>query len=249
MFDNHCHITLELFDNDREKVMERAKTGLSAILCIGVNSKDSEKVLQLATLHSGFVFPVLALCQDYATTANLEHELAFLKKHASNMVALGETGLEYHHYAPKDWPRLQEVFRAQLELAETLSLPVQVHCRKAHEDTFAILKNFPKLTVIMHCFYEERWMGEALKRGYYLSLPTLKNKARDKIMRDAPLERLFAETDSPFLWPEGRNEPSNVKEVYERIASKKNIPLERVDQVLSDNFERVYRVGERAKGL
>lgn len=250
MFDNHCHLTIDLFDKDREAVIARARQSLGAVLSVGTRQSDSEKVLALAKAHKGFVFPVLGLCQDHILDAELKSELAFLKAHASEMVALGETGLEYHHYGEEHWLRLREFFRAQLELAEELRLPVHVHIRKAHEDAFAILKDFPKLTVVLHCFYEDKWMQEALARGYYLSIPTLKNKARDKIIRQAPLNRLFAETDSPFLWQGGRNEPANVAEVYTRMGEKRGISVQEVEKSLSVNAEKVYRLAERgAKGF
>ncbi len=250
MFDNHCHLTISHFDADREEVIARARKNLNAVLCVGMEHDDSQKVLALARQHAGFIFPVLAFGQDHVLTHDLKQELAFLKKHASDMVALGETGLEYHHFPQENWPRLQEVFRAQLELAEAHGLSVQVHCRKGHDDAFRILADFPKLTVVMHCFYEDKWAEEALRRGYYLSIPTLKNKARDKILKSAPLNRLFAETDSPFLWQAGRNEPSNVAEVYQRMADKKGIPLLEVEKQLAANAEKVYRLRERgAKGF
>ncbi|MBU1197483.1 TatD family hydrolase [Candidatus Micrarchaeota archaeon] len=249
MFDGHAHLTHEKFQSDVESVIARARQSLSAVLCIGTSQIDSEHVLSLCQRHPRFLYPVIGLSPHDAVTKNLPLELSFLKKHAEQAIAIGEIGLEYHYFKEKDHAVQIQAFRAQLELAESFSKPVQIHLRESHAPAFEILAEFPKLSVILHCFYAPPFLSEALRRHYTLSLSTMKNKARDTIIKKAPLSSLQAETDSPYLWLNGRNESKNVQEVYERISSKRNIPISEVDRVLSETARRIYGIEIASKGL
>ncbi|MFH1107315.1 MAG: TatD family hydrolase [Candidatus Micrarchaeota archaeon] len=244
MLDSHCHLTHPLFSADTDAVIANAKSaGLRAILCIGTSASDSEKVLAVSRLHPSYVFPVLGLSPHDAPSADLKEELKFLEINADSAVAIGEIGLEYRHFRePADRQKQKDALAAQLQLAEKHSKPVQIHCRDAHDDLYAILADFPKLHVVMHCFYEPAFLEKSLSLGHTISVPTLRSKKRDKVLKSVPLERVHCETDSPFLWHAGRNEPRNVADVYRRLAEAKTLPLPEVEAAVDALANRLYKL-------
>ncbi|MEK6954210.1 MAG: TatD family hydrolase [Candidatus Micrarchaeota archaeon] len=243
MIDAHCHLMHEKFNADRSNVLARAKTKLKAIVETGGNMEQNEAALNFRNQHKKFVYAAIGLAPHFATTTNVPAEFEFIERNAEDAIAMGEIGLEYHYFPDeKDRERQKQVFREQLILAEKLGLPIVTHCREAYPDLFMILQDFPHQKVMLHFFNKPAFMQEALKRGYMLSIATLKSKEIDKIIKNAPLNNLLSETDSPYLWSEGRNEPANVAAAWERISEIKGIPLEEVKSALFANAAKFFEV-------
>src|SRR3989344_1905857 len=243
MIDAHCHIMHEQFNQDRHEVLARAKKALDRIVETGGNLEQNETTLSLRRQNKDFVYAAIGLAPHYATTANAREEFEFIERNAEDAIAIGEIGLEYHYFPEeKDRERQRQVFREQLILAEKLGLPVVTHCRKAYPDLFLVLKDFPMQKVMLHFFNDAKFAQEALRRGYYFSISTLKSKDVDKVIKTAPLNNLLSETDSPYLWTGGRNEPANVRFEVERIAELKAIPLQEVEHALMANASKFFEV-------
>ena len=165
------------------------------------------------------------------------------------IVGIGEIGLDY--YWDKSFIDLQkDIFIKQIKLANTLNLPICVHDREAHKDTFDILKAYNKCsTVVMHCFSGSvEFARECIKEGWYLALGgvvTFKNAVKMKeVAIDVPLERLLLETDAPYLTPvpfRGKqNQPAYVRFVAEEIAKLRGISFEELAGVTSENARKVF---------
>ena len=164
--------------------------------------------------------------------------------------AIGEIGLDYHY---EDIPReLQQVaFRKQMALAAELDLPAIVHERDAHEDGMAIVKEFPVVKGVFHCYSGSAEMAkELVKRGWYIGFTgvlTFKN-ARKAVETAAsiPLDRIVLETDCPFMAPEPfrgkRNDPGYLYRMAERLAEIRGIDLEEVQAVTTENAKKLYRL-------
>ena len=177
-------------------------------------------------------------------------ELRELAKHPK-VVAIGEIGLDY--YWPENPSRelQQQVFRAQLALAQELKLPVIVHDREAHADTLAIVKEFPTVKGVFHCYSGSVEDARTLvKMGWMLSFngaATFKNarKAPD-VIADVPMEHLMIETDAPYLAPVPfrgkRNDSGYVHLVAEKIAEIKGISAEEVTRITTENGKQLYRI-------
>ncbi|MFA6049124.1 MAG: TatD family hydrolase [Candidatus Micrarchaeia archaeon] len=223
MIDAHCHLDHVDFDSDRKEAVQRARdAGVKAVINAGNNPADNRKVLALREEFGPSFFKcVLSLSPHYAPGAGegvLEGELRFIEANRAKIVGIGETGLDYFHFAKEREREAQKkAFESFLQLAETLDLPVVIHSRDAEAACLEILGRY-KCRVMLHCFLKPAFLETAVARGYAVSLPTLKSKARVKIAKKAPLGRIFCETDSPFLWREGRNEPAHVRESYEAVA-------------------------------
>lgn len=176
-----------------------------------------------------------------------------IKEYAKNpkIVGIGEIGLDY--YWDKSFnDKQKEIFIKQIQLANELSLPICVHDREAHKDSFDILKEYNKGSkVVMHCFSGSvEFARECIKEGWYLALGgvvTFKNAVKMKeVAVDIPLEKLLLETDAPYLTPvpyRGKeNLPAYVKFVAEEIAKLRGITYEEVASATSKNAEAVYSI-------
>ena len=169
------------------------------------------------------------------------------------VVAIGEIGLDYHY---EDIPRQRqlEAFLAQMELARELNLPVIVHERDAHEDGMAIVKEFPKVKGVFHCYSGSAEMARQLvDMGWYIGFTgvlTFKNARKAVESAQAiPLDRIVIETDCPFMSPEPfrgrRNDPSRVVHVANKLAQLRGISPEEAARITFENGKRLYRITEK----
>jgi TatD DNase family protein len=254
--DSHAHIDGEEFDADRDEVVRRAReSGVCAILNVGTGDPHSgslERAVEVAEKYDGVfaavgVHPHDARLFDDDAASRIQR----LAKQSSRVIAWGEIGLDYHYdNSPRDVQR--EVFRRQLRLAREVELPVIIHSREADDDTVNILREELKDSVrggVMHCFGGSRSrLAGIVELGFMVSFAgnlTFK-KAEDlrEVARLVPLERLLVETDCPFLTPVPfrgkRNEPARVVEVARYLAQLRQVTLEEMGRLTTDNFARFF---------
>ncbi len=244
--DFHCHLEHPDFDADRAHVVKRAvDAGVHAMLTAGSGRKENERVLSLCKQFPQQVYAVIGTSPHHSshlTQDHLSQEISFVKSHANSIAGIGEVGLDRHHFSKESEFIAQErCFRAYAELAEEIDVPLVVHSRKAEEEVFRVLADYPSVRVMLHCFLVSRLAGEASSRGWLVSLPTVKSTQRVKIAKALPLSRLACETDAPFLWKDekgnpARNEPFHVLESYQQVAQAKGKDVSEVQQVLWETF-------------
>ena len=250
LVDTHCHLDNEKFDEDRLEVIERIKENLEFCVNIGYDLASSKKSLELAKEYD-FIYAVIGVHPiDIAEyDEEVEKELELLGKNPK-VVAIGEIGLDYHWMTePKEVQ--QERFKRQLELAERLNKPVVIHTRDAMEDTVNILKEYPNITGVIHCYPGSLETAKQLVDRFYLGIGgtlTFKNsKKAVEVVKDIPLDRIVIETDCPYLTPEPfrgkRNEPIYVEYVAKKIAEIKEISVEDVTKITTENAKKLYRIG------
>jgi len=164
--------------------------------------------------------------------------------------AIGEIGLDYHY---EDIPReIQlQAFRAQMELARELNLPVIVHERDAHEDGMKVVEEFPEVTGVFHCYSGSAEMAKVLvKKGWYIGFTgvlTFKNaKKAIQVASQLPLDRIVLETDCPYMSPEPfrgrRNDPGKLYRMAEKLAEIREMPVEEIEAITLENGKRLYRI-------
>jgi TatD DNase family protein len=221
--DSHAH--LDACAEPPDQIVARAReAGVRRIVTIGTGIESCRRAVAIAEREDG-VYAALGIDPHQASgpDAGRLGELEELLGH-ERVVAVGETGLDhFHHFAePADQRRL---FEAQLELADRIRKPVVIHSRDAEEETAAALAGFAG-TVVLHCFSSPGLLPAALERGYYVSFAGNVTYPKAADLRDAaasvPVDRLLAETDSPYLAPQpvrGRtNEPANVVHTVATLA-------------------------------
>jgi TatD DNase family protein len=234
LVDAHCHLGDKAFDGDREAVIDRARgAGVGHVVVIGESLAGSEGAAALARATPGLsatagVHPHEAKSWSAEVEAALRALLA-----ASETVAVGETGLDYHYdHSPRDAQR--RAFEAQLALAAELGKPVVVHAREADDDVAAVLRDWGARVpaVILHSFSSGAAVWEAgMAIGGYFSFSgmiTFKNWTLTDRLTACPPDRLLIETDAPYLAPVphrgGRNEHAFVRAIAERAAAARGEP-------------------------
>lgn len=249
LVDTHAHIYDEKFKEDFNKVMDRINNELDFVVSIGYDMESSEKSMALAEKYEK-IYSVIGFhpteIKEYSKES--EKKLEELAKN-SKVVAIGEIGLDYYWMEdPKE--KQQEIFKLQMELARRVKLPVVIHTRDAMEDTVNILEEYKDLGGILHCYPGSYETAKKLMDRYYFGIGgvvTFKNnKVTKETVKKLPLERIVIETDCPYLTPEPfrgkRNEPVYVKYVAEKIAEIKEISLDEVIEVTTNNAKMIYSI-------
>jgi len=260
--DSHAHLEMTQFDGDRGQVLERARAaGLETIVAIGSGTGPGSLAcgIELAERHDWILATIgihpheakLAMDSDFA-------EMERLARHPK-VIAWGEIGLDYFYdHSPREVQR--EVFVRQMELARAAKLPIVIHCRpsdgsdNAWHDCLHLMREHwgpSGLGGVLHCFTGQlEHMHRALDMGFIISFAGNVTFAKAQNIRDAareaPLDRMFIETDSPFLAPVPhrgkRNEPAFVVEVARQIADLRGVSPERVGEGTSRNFYDFFKL-------
>lgn len=234
-----------------EVIQNATKNGVEKIIVPSAYPKDIDVVMTLIDKYT-CVYGMLGVHPTEVKDWNddLINKIKEYSKHPK-IVAIGEIGLDY--YWDKSFNDLQkEVFIKQIKLANELNLPISIHDREAHKDTFDILKEYNKGSkIVMHCFSGSvEFARECIKEGWYLALGgvvTFKNAIKMKeVAVEIPLEKLLLETDAPYLTPvphRGKeNQPAYTKFVAEEIARLRVISIEEIDRVTTANTFEVFGI-------
>ncbi|MBL4658723.1 MAG: TatD family hydrolase [Alcanivoracaceae bacterium] len=253
--DSHCHlncIDLSSFDNGMDTILQNAKdVGVKHFLCVCIDMEHFPEVLQLAKRYP---FISASVGMHPTETSAIEPDIETLEEYGkdSNIVAIGETGLDY--YRENTNKILQQTRLVKhIEVAKRVSKPLIIHTRSAREDTIKFLKEEKASDVggVMHCFTETWEMAkQALDLGFYISISgivTFKNAAElREVARKVPQDRLLIETDSPYLAPvpyRGKtNQPAYVRIVAEELAKIRNEDFETLAHTTTQNFEKLFKL-------
>ena len=250
-FDTHAHYDDRAFDDDRGTLLETIHAdGVDLIVDPGCDRKSSRAALTLAERFD-FVYAAVGVhpeeLQD--STPEILSEIAELAEHPK-CVAIGEIGLDYYWDASRKGEQ-QLLFRQQIQLALELDKPVIVHDREAHGDCFAIVRDYPKLRGVFHCYSGSAEMAkELLKRGWYLGFDgpvTYKNARRTlEVLELCPPERILIETDSPYLSPVPhrgkRNDSRNLRYIVQTIAEHLGREPEEIAALTLQNGKELFGI-------
>ncbi len=254
LIDTHCHLDFPDFNPDRSSVIRNARAaGVEALINVSSSLAASREAVSLAAQFEDVYASVGVHPHDAKDCPDAAWEE--LKRLASGkkVVAIGEVGLDFYRNLSE--PGMQiEVFKKFIVLALEIHLPLIIHSRLAQDKTLEILKGYPAVSeqgLVIHCFSGDAdFLKECLKRGYFVSFTCnatyKKAEAIREAIRQTPLDRMFLETDAPFLSPEGkrgkRNEPANIVELAHLIAREKNIDFEAVCSQTTQNAKQFFKI-------
>jgi len=265
LIDTHCHLEMSEFDEDRDKVIQRARAaGIEAVITVGSDMKGCQGAVSLAAKYD-FVYAAVGIhphdAKDWTeeiykqirTWASPTHPpLSKRGQRGGKVVAIGETGLDYHYdNLPRDIQK--EVFKKHLLLAKELDLPVIIHSREAKKDTLEILADSWINRGVLHCFSGDIDMAEkAMELGLYISIAgtvTFKNAEKLRgVVKAIPDDYILIETDAPYLTPEPlrgkRNEPAFIVNTAQKIAELRDVSFEDIARITALNAKRLFKIGE-----
>jgi hydrolase, tatD family len=256
IFDTHAHLDSEQFEEDFDVIIQNIiNKKISLIVNPGCDLPTSKKSVELSEkydfIYSAVGFhPHEAKYMDQDAIKEIEN-LAILN---NKVVAIGEIGLDYYYdFSPRDIQ--EDVFAEQMELANKLDLPFIIHSRDASNDTYEMVKKYKNnVDCVLHCYSQSKEMAKLyLDLGCYLSFagPVTFKKSTNlqEVAKYTPLDRIFIETDSPYLSPEPKrgkkNEPSNVIYTGKKIAELKEISEEQLFKSTYNNAVRFFKLDKK----
>lgn len=252
LFDTHAHLDDRAFDEDREALLARLpEQGIGLVMNPGCSLDSSRNVSEL-TKRYDYLFGAVGSHPDAADEVNetVLEQYRHLCSSNPKIKAIGEIGLDYYY---DDIPREIQLraFRAQMELARELNLPVIVHERDAHEDGMKVVSEFPEVTGVFHCYSGSAEMAKWLvNRGWYIGFTgvlTFKNARKAvEVASVIPLDRIVLETDCPYMSPEPfrgkRNDPGKLYRMAEKLAELRGLAVEEIHAITMENGKRLYRL-------
>ena len=250
--DTHTHLDFDAFDEDREKVIQRAiENQVLAIITIGTDLETSKQAILLAEKYASIYASVGIHPSDCAGA--IDKDFDFIKELAAHekVVAIGEIGLDYYHmHAEKEMQA--KAFEKQIRIARELNLPMIIHNRDSHTDMLEILNNegIKEIGGVMHSFSGDLdFLDKIIALNMHVSFTgniTFKKSTSNELVKKAPVENMLLETDCPFLTPVPlrgkRNEPAFIVHTAKKIAELKEIELELLGKITSENAKSLFKL-------
>lgn len=249
--DSHCHINFPELAVRLPEVLENARRSeVSHMLCVSVKLEDFPQVKKLADEYP-HIFASVGVHPCYEDVKEPSAEELVHIAQDPNIVAVGETGLDYFRIEDQDMTWQRDRFKRHIAAAKQVNKPLIIHTRSAADDTMRILKEegADQCRGVMHCFAED-WdvAKKALDLGFYISfsgIVTFKSATNvQEVARKCPIDRILVETDAPYLAPvplRGKlNEPSYVRHTAQYVADLKGVSLEVLAETTTSNFFKLF---------
>lgn len=249
IIDTHAHIVCDTLYPQVEEIIERAKNaGVTRILCICLSIEEVQRAFALQKQYDMIDIAAGFHPSDLneLSEADWKQMESILKD--ERILAVGEIGLDYH-WDDVDKDIQKKAFIHQIQIANALKKPVIIHMRDATKDTMEILHTYKQVSGIMHCFSGSlETAKEAIDMDMYISVGgplTFKNaRGIPEVMEQLPIDRIFVETDCPYLTPHPyrgkQNEPSYITHTFKRLCEVKNIDENTMKQQLYVNYVHLF---------
>jgi len=248
MFDAHTHIDMKHFKNDRDKVIQRARdAGLLGMVTSSISPASFRQTLGILKKHPDFIHHSAGCSASQVTLNEADQIINLIRKYSSEIVAVGEVGLDYHWVKEPRARKAQEpIFSKFIDIATELNLPIVIHSRKAELRAVEILESQFSGQVLMHCFDGDLDVAQRVAdNGWFITLPAnfAKYRNRARSAEILPLEQILLETDGPYLSPtQDRNEPANIRYGCESLSQLLDMPFEAVAATTTKNARRFYNL-------
>lgn len=252
LVDSHCHLNFPELSSDLDGFLAQMEVNqVTHALVVATRPDNITRVIEIAETKE-YLFASAGIHPD-EKLPDFKLTPEFLLDYAkhSKVIAIGETGLDYHWNKDQDMAWQHERFNTHIEVAKQTNLPLIIHTREAAADTHQMLKdgNVELCGAVMHCFTEDKdWTRKFLDLGCYISLSgiaTFKSATQvHEVAKYVPLDRLLVETDAPYLAPvpfRGKlNHPALVRHTAQYIADLRQISLEELAVATTQNFFKLF---------
>ena len=253
MIDSHCHLDHEPMFSDLKNVLIRSKeSGVKKILSICTTKDSFQKIIEIINfdpiIYGTYGIHPHETCTNIVTKDEIVENVNLNKK----IIAIGESGLDFYYNHSSKNNQISS-FKSHIEAAIDLNVPIIVHSRNAEKETFDILNDYKKSKpkILMHCFTgSTEFANQLLTLNSYFSasgIITFKNSINlQETFRLIPNDKLLIETDSPYLAPVPfrgkKNEPCYIKHTLEKLGDIKNISVDKIDKITSENFNILFNL-------
>lgn len=251
LIDTHCHLYLEDYKDDAEKMIARAEAaGVKQFYLPSIDSHTAAAMLALEKRFPGKCFAMIGI-HPCSVDENVEKELKQVQDWLSkrSFAAIGEIGLDfYHDITYKEQQYI--AFHRQIEWALQYNTPIVIHSRNAMQETVEVINEYTTkgLRGIFHCFSgSEADAQKIIAAGFYLGIGgvvTYKNAGLAEVIATIPLEHIVLETDAPYLTPVPhrgkRNEPAYLEYVVAKLAEIKNTTKAEVAAITTANAQKIF---------
>lgn len=253
--DSHAHLTVPSVVDHIEEILERAQQkNIKAIVNICIDPPSLEKGIHLAERHNWIFNAAATTPHDVEKEGELFFPMVEKKAQEGKLVAIGETGLDYHYQHSSIFSQKAYLVR-YFALALASNLPIIFHCRDAFKDLFELSDHhYQGRPAVLHCFTGtlEEAKG-CLERGWMISLSGIITFKKSALLREVaayvPLDRLFIETDTPYLAPESKrgksNEPGYIEETAKALAEVKGVSVEEIAEATAKNISQFFSFPKR----
>ena len=245
--DTHCHIRSDIYKNIDEIIEFSINAGVTKMINNGTNLESNKEVLELSERYKS-LYPALGI-QPEELDDDINKSLDFIENNIDKIIAIGEIGLDYY-YSNDTKAKQLEIFEKQMKLADKYNKPVIIHSRNAFDDTIKIIKKYPKVKGVIHCFSGSlKEAEEYINQGYMLGIGgivTFKNSDLKNVLKEIPIQNIVLETDSPYLSPvpnRGKqNNPSNIPHIASFLTNIYNISLKEISQEIEKNVNSIFNI-------
>ena len=251
MIDSHCHLDHEPIFSNLDKVIERSKKeGIEKLLTICTSLESFTNILKIIEMDK-IIYGTFGIHPHEADKNPITMDQIYLNiKKSNKIIGIGETGLDFYYNNSKKEAQI-ESFNLHIDAAIKFDLPIIIHSRNAENETYDILKkNYQKnLKILMHCFTGSTDLVlNLLPLNAYFSASGIITFKNSLLLQDTfkkiPEDKLLIETDSPFLSPEPnrgkKNEPAYIKFTAQKLASLRNMEVEKLIKITTKNFNTLF---------
>jgi TatD DNase family protein len=251
LIDTHAH--LDEVENIQQIIAAAKEARLFAIIAVGCDTASNVKILEIAEKYPGFVYPALGYHPESIKEKEIESNLDFIRGNIDKAVAIGEIGLDYAKWvrASADKDLQKQVFKELLKIAKDNDKPVLIHSRYAWRDALDAVVESGVVKAVFHWYTgTSSVLRDIIAHGYYLSVtPAVEyHEEHRRAVREAPLDRLLLETDSPVVYARGREGelkagPADVVRSLKGAAAVKNVSEAGLAERSTENSGRLFGIG------
>jgi TatD DNase family protein len=250
LIDTHAH--LDEIEDLNPVIAQAKEAGLVAIIAVGCDTASNVKTLEIADKYPGFVYPALGYHPESIKEKEIESNLDFIRENIDKAVAIGEIGLDYAKWvrASADKDLQKQVFKELLKIVKDNDKPALIHSRYAWRDALDAVVESGVIKAVFHWYTgTSSVLRDIIAHGYYLSItPAVEyHEEHRRAVKEAPLDRLMLETDSPVIYARGREgefkaSPADVVRSLKGTAALKGLSEEEIAKGTTENARRLFEI-------